>query len=166
MEEVKIPPRIKYFPEKGYRRYYKDVVLPYNWALGPTWTKFFDGLNEEKILGTRCKNCNKTLVPARTFCPGCYEDMEEWVELPQEGNIETWTLVNHKYYGQIKEPPYIVAQIHLDKADCSLTHFIGGFDLADSEKVKERMKAGARVKAVWSKEKHADIYDIAYFEPI
>jgi len=32
--------------------------------------------------------------------------------------------------------------------------------------VRRKMKTVSRVKAVWSKEKHGDIYDIAYFKPI
>lgn len=154
------------FPEKEYKTGRHDTVLPYHWALGATWTRFFDGLKEEKILGTRCKNCNKVLVPARTFCPRCYEDMEEWVEVGPEGTVDTWCLVDYKYYGQIKEPPYIIAQIRLDGADCGMTHFIGGFDLSDPDKVRGKIKTGTRVNAVWNKEKHADIYDIAYFEPV
>ena len=143
-----------------------DIVLPYNWALGPAWIRFFDGLKEGKILGTKCKKCGKVLVPARTFCPTCYEDMEEWVEVGQEGSVETWCLVNYKHYGQIKEPPYVIAQIHLDGADCGFNHFIRGFDLSDVDKVSDKVKLGMKVKAVWRKERHSDIYDIDYFAPV
>ena len=175
-EEVKFPrvfdcgikfPEYK-FPPKEYKTGKQDIILPFNWALGQTWTRFFDGLKEEKIFGTKCKKCNKLLVPARSFCPGCYKDMEEeeWVEVAQEGTVDTWCLVNYTYYNQIKEPPYIIAQIQLDNTDCSITHFIGGFDLSDPDTVSKKMESVARVKTVWSKKKNADIYDIAYFEPI
>ena len=151
---------------KEYRTTRNDVALPYKWALGSTWTRFFDGLKEERILGIKCKKCGKVFVPARTFCPNCFESMEEWLEVAQEGTVESWALVNNKFYGQVKEPPYVAALIHLDGADCNFNHFIGGFDLSDIQKVKETIEIGTRVKAVWSKEKHADIYDIAYFEPV
>jgi len=151
--------------EKDYKTVKRIVRLPYSWALGPVWSRFFDGLKEEKILGTKCKKCGKVLVPARTFCSGCFEDMEEWVELEQEGKVETFCVVNYKHLGQIKDPPYIIAQIRLDGADCCFNHFIDGFDLSNTQKVNERIKIGTRVKAVWSKEKNSDIYDIAYFEP-
>ena len=150
---------------KEYKTVRRNIQLPYYWALGPVWSRFFDGLKEEKIFGTKCKKCSRVLVPARTFCPRCFEDMEEWVGVAQEGSVETFCLVNYKYYGQIKEPPYIIARIRLDGTDCSFNHFIGGFDLSDLQSVNERIKIGTRVKAVWSKEKHGDIYDIAYFEP-
>lgn len=154
------------FPPKEYKTGKKDITLPYNWALGPTWSRFFDGLKEEKIFGTRCNKCKKLLVPARTFCPGCYEDMVDWVEVSQEGVLETWCLVNYSYYGQPKEPPYIIAQIRLDNTDCGFTHFVGGFDISNIDEVRKRLKAGTRLKAVWNDKKNGDIYDISYFKPL
>ena len=151
---------------KDYRVTVNDIDLPYNWSLGATWTRFFDGLKDGKIFGTKCKKCGKVFVPARSFCPDCLEDMEEWIEIAQEGIVESWTLVNNKYPVQVKEPPYAVASIHLDGADCNFIHFINGFDLSDISKVGEKVKIGTRVKAVWSEKRSADIYDIAYFEPI
>jgi len=151
---------------KEYRTGTKDVVLPYNWALGQTWSRFFDALKEEKILGTRCRSCLKVLVPARSFCPGCYKDMEEWVEVGQEGSVETWCLVNYRYPGQTLEPPYVIAQIRLDGASCGFTHLVGGFDLTRPDEVRQRMRRGMRVRAVWREEKRGDIHDIAYFRPL
>lgn len=151
---------------KEYRTIRNDVALPYQWALGKTWSRFFDGLNEEKILGTKCAQCGKVFVPARTFCPECFTDMTDWVEVKAEGEILTWTLVTAKYYGQVKEPPYIVATIQLEGADCGFHHFIGGVNLADLKKMRQRLKAGMKVKAIWRPEKRADIFDIACFEPV
>ena len=151
---------------KDYRTTRNDITLPYEWALGPTWTRFFDGLKEEKILGNKCKECGKVFVPARPFCPDCYDDMDEWVEVGQEGTIESWALVCNEYIGQVKEPPYAVALIHLDGADCNFNHFVSGFDLSDLDQVRARLKTGTRVKAVWNKDKRADIYDLAFFEPV
>jgi len=150
---------------KEYRTGTKDVVLPYNWALGQTWSRFFEALKEEKILGTRCRSCLKVLVPARSFCPGCYRDMEEWV-VGQEGSVETWCLVNYRYLGQTLEPPYIIAQIRLDGASCGFTHLVGGFDLTRPDEVRQRMRRGMRVRAVWREEKRGDIHDIAHFRPL
>jgi len=151
---------------KEYRTIRNDVALPYRWSLGPVWTRFFDGLKDEKIFGTKCARCNNVLVPARPFCPGCSGENAEWVEVGQEGSVQSWTLVKTQYYGQVKEPPYIMALIRLDGADCSFSHFIGGIDVSDDNTVKKHIDIGTRVKAVWSQNKDADIYDIAYFEPV
>jgi len=151
---------------KEYRTIRNDVALPYQWALGKTWTRFFDGLKEEKILGTKCTQCGKVFVPARTFCPECFTDMMQWVEAGKEGKLLSWTLVKAKYLGQVKEPPYVIAQIQLAGTNCGFHHFIGGIDLSDIKKVRQKLKTGAKVRAVWSPEKKADILDIACFAPV
>ena len=117
-------------------------------------------------MGTKCTQCGKVFVPARTFCPVCLSDMAEWVEVKPEGEILTWTFVSAKYYGQVKDPPYIIATIKLVGTDCGFHHFIGGFDLTDVKKIRQKLKTGAKVKAVWRPEKKAEILDIAYFAPL
>ncbi|MFB3925009.1 MAG: Zn-ribbon domain-containing OB-fold protein [Syntrophales bacterium] len=151
---------------KEYRTIRNDVALPYQWALGSTWTRFFDGLKEEKILATKCLKCGKISIPARSFCPECFADRMEWVEAGQEGKIMTWTLVNAKYYGQVKDPPYVIALIQLDGTDCGFSHYIGGIDLSDLKKVRQKLKTGTKVKAVWNPEKKAAIQDIEFFTPV
>ncbi len=143
-----------------------EVVVPYELAVGRTWSKFYDTLKEEKIIGTKCRGCNRVFIPPRTFCPRCFEEMDEWVEVSQEGTLETWVLVNMPFYGQQLKIPYISAQIRLDGSDTGFTHQIGGFDVSDFDKVREKVKLGGRVKAVWSKEKKGDVLDIAFFEII
>jgi hypothetical protein len=143
-----------------------EVVVPYELAVGHTWSKFYDNLKEEKIIGTKCSGCNRVFIPPRTFCPRCFDEMDEWVEVSQEGTLETWALVNMPFYGQQLKIPYISAQIRLDGSDTGFTHQIGGFDVSDFDKVREKVKLGGRVKAVWSKEKRGDILDIAFFEII
>ena len=150
--------------KEEHRTIKSEVVVPYELAVGPTWSKFFDGLKEERILGTKCNKCNRVFVPPRAFCPRCFVDTKEWVEVGQEGTVENWVLVDYAYYGQMLKIPFITAQIRLDGSGTGFLHQIGGLDLSDLDKVRERVKIGGRVKAVWSKEKHGDIFDIAYFE--
>ena len=142
-----------------------EVWLPYRFGVGPTFKRFFDGLMDKKLLGNKCPKCSKTFVPARTFCPECYVDMDEWVELSQEGEVITWTLCNHEFYGMPVAPPFIAGLIKLDGADCSLLHLIGGFDLSSQDSVAERISHGIRVKAVWKEERVGSILDIMHFQP-
>jgi hypothetical protein len=151
---------------KEYRTLHTTVDLPYELAFGATLTRFFDGLSEEKILGTRCPKCGRVLVPARSFCPRCFIDLDQWVEVGQMGTVETWSLVSYRYFGMAKTPPYITALIRLDGADVSLTHLVGGIDLSSLEMVRTHLSIGTRVKAVWAKEKPGSIFDIEYFVPV
>lgn len=143
-----------------------NVWLPYRFALGPVFYRWFEGLKEEKIWGSRCPQCKKVLVPARSFCPECNQDMDEWVELSPEGRVVTWTLAAKEFFGAPAHPPLISALIRLDGADCELLHLIAGFDVSDPEAVKQKVKKGARVRAVWNEEKKGSMLDLEYFEPI
>lgn len=143
-----------------------QVSLPYNWAMGPVTTRFYEYLQQRKIMGTRCDRCNRVLVPARKFCSDCFETTSEWVEVSSEGTIRTWVLINFSYEGQPKEPPYILGIIDLDGADVGLPHFIGGVDMTDMEAVERRVRIGGRVKAVWKDKPEGYILDIEYFQPI
>ena len=143
-----------------------DVWLPYTFSVGPTFSRFYEGLKEEKILGNQCPDCGKILVPARTFCPDCFVDMGEWIEVSQEGKVITWTLANDEFFAMPAEPPFIGALIRLEGTACNFLHLIGGFDLSNPDSVRSKIKRGTRVRAVWNKEKTGHMLDIKYFEPV
>jgi uncharacterized OB-fold protein len=151
---------------KEYKTIETEVRLPYRLAYGETWTRFFEGMRQEMILGSRCPKCNRVLVPARTFCPRCFIDTLEWIECSQEGTVVAWCLTNYRYFAQPIEPPFISALIRLDGTDVNFLHLIGGFDMSDLDTVRKKVKNGMRVKAVWKKEKKGHILDIKYFTPV
>ncbi len=147
---------------KNYSTLRHTVWLPYNFAVGPVFFRFYEGLKEGKILGNQCPKCKKTLVPARTFCPSCYVDMGDWKEVSQEGAIVSWTVANKPFLGMPIDPPFIAALIRLDGTDCSFLHLVGGFD---TDTLNRKIKKGTRVRAFWSTEKKGHLMDIQYFRP-
>jgi uncharacterized OB-fold protein len=151
---------------KEFKTIKTEIRLPYELAYGATWTRFFEGMENEIIYGTKCSKCGRVLVPARSFCPRCFVDTDEWVETAQEGTLTAWSYVNYKYFGQPIEPPFIGALIRLDGTDVDFLHLIGGFDLSDFDLVRKTVKNGMRVKAVWSDERKGNVLDIKYFEPV
>jgi len=140
--------------------------LPYRWSMGPVFTRFFEELKKRRIMGTKCPECGRVLVPARGFCPRCFVDTKEWVQVSDKGTIKTWTVCDFAFSGQPKEPPYIQGLIDLDGADTALSHFIGDVDLSVIENVKDKVKIGMRVEAKWVDEPKGNIRDIEYFKPI
>ena len=136
-----------------------NVWLPYQLSLGPVFNRFFEGMKEGKIWANRCPSCKKVLVPARTFCPDCNVNMDEWVEASQEGQVVSWVGAAQAVYGAPVDAPFIGALIRLDGTDCGFLHLIGEIDAAE-------MKRGTRVKAVWNSEKSGWMTDIKYFAPV
>jgi hypothetical protein len=143
-----------------------EVIIEYSLAVGPTWNRFFEGLSMQKIFGTRCPACGRVLVPARAFCPRCFEEMNEWVELSQEGTVEGWIFVNYEYFGMPVKPPFVCGNIRLDGADCGFVHLIGGFEYEKIEDVRKHVHNGIRVRVEWNPQQPGNIFDIKHFKPI
>jgi len=141
------------------------IVLPYRWSMGPVFTRFFDELINKRIMGTKCSSCERVLVPSRRFCPRCFIDTTEWVQVSEKGTVKTWTLITYEFEGQPMPPPYIIGLIDLDGADTALSHFIGGIDLSDLEKALNKVWIGMSVQAKWRDKPQGNILDIEYFEP-
>ena len=85
-------------------------------------------LNEHKLMGTRCKQCQALYLPPRPICIKCYSHDMEWVQMGGKGQLVAFTTVavgtplmveqgydreNHYCSGivQVEEGPKISAQI-------------------------------------------------------
>ncbi len=145
-----------------------NISLPYRWSMGPVITRFFQGFQDKKILGTNCTKCSRVLVPARKFCPRCYIELgeETWLEVANTGLIRSWVLINFAYEGQPKKPPYLLGVIELEGADVGFTHFLGGVDVNNVEELEREIKIGRKVEAVWKDQREGNIFDIEYFQPV
>ena len=59
-------------------------------------------LNEEKLMGTRCKGCGTQYVPPRSICVDCYGSDMEWIEMNGRGRLAAFTCINIP-------PPFMIA---------------------------------------------------------
>jgi len=95
------------------------LALPYTYFGGRVGSKFITTLRDEKkILGVRCKTCNKIFVPPRQTCAVCMEDLREnWVELKKEGKVTNYTVIRYDDKHLPRKAPFILALIQLIGAD-------------------------------------------------
>jgi uncharacterized OB-fold protein len=144
--------KIEYHPE-----------LLYAWDAGYAVGKFLQGLKEGKILGIRCRKCDRILVPPRAFCELCFVPLDEWVELKDTGRVNTFSISYISWDVRRLEKPEIPAVIEIDGASpgIGILHLLG-------EVKPEEVKVGMKVKAVWKKESEriGAITDILYFKPL
>lgn len=139
--------------------------LEYDVHLGRTWGRFMGGLTEKKILANSCPECARVFVPPQAYCESCFVSTDEWQELPQEGEVEVFTVAWQGFRGGPK-PPYAIAGIRLAGASTLLMHYVRGLDLSDPSAVSGQLKPGDRVRAVWAEERTGQIMDITHFEKI
>jgi uncharacterized protein len=60
-------------------------------------------LNEEKIMGTRCKKCGALFAPPRPICIRCHRSEMAWIEMEGEGKLSAFTCI-------AVGPPFMIAQ--------------------------------------------------------
>lgn len=134
--------------------------LEYSFTAGRATSRFLEGVAKKKLLGQRCPVCRKVYVPPRGACPTDGVPTEEEVELPHQGTVTTFCVVNVSFYGQEMETPYVSALILLDGSDLPIMHLI-------QEVPYDQVHMGMRVEAVWvpDEEIGPTLESIRYFRP-
>ena len=141
--------------------------LAFNYAAGEAASRFLIALRDEKkIYGTRCPSCLRLLVPARSFCPRCFIDTTEWIEVGPVGTLVAFafdqSLQSHARASQEYADPnkrLCLGLIRFEGADTSLVHRIG-------EVNPDTLRVGVLVAPVFIETRSGNILDIAYFKPV
>lgn len=140
-----------------------EASQPFNWSVGKHGSYFLQQLRDKrKIVGIKCPGCQRVYVPPRPVCGHCFKGLtlDDIIPVSDEGTVYVCTIVQFGFVDPstgIQRPvPYTWAFVKLDGADTCLTHFL---DSTDPEKVK----VGARVKAVFEEKRTGNLMDIKHF---
>ena len=133
------------------------MEYPYRRSLGPVLGRFFTGLRDGKIEGTRTRE-GRVLVPPSEYDPDTGAAVDGFVEVGMSGVVTTWAWVSQPLESHILDRPFAWALIRLDGADTAMLHAV---DAGDSE----RMRTGMRVTVRWNETRGEGIRDIACFVP-
>jgi uncharacterized OB-fold protein len=100
-----------------------------------------DRLPRYRLVGGRCKRCNRRHYPPRPRCPYCGGDVEH-IELPKTGTLESFTVVYQVAEDDRDKSPLYVGLVRLDDG----TRVVGQLtDIIDPS----QLKPGLRVEAVF-----------------
>lgn len=143
------------------------IDLAYKHSYGPYYGRMFDMLGSEgRLMGTRCSNCQRVLLPARAICDVCFAPTDKFDEVSDTGVLQAFSIIHMEFVGQTRKPPYVYAEIVLDGCATRLIHNVAGdFDVANAD---EHLKVGMKVKAVWRdvEQRVGTLEDIDFFEPV
>ncbi|WP_019873353.1 Zn-ribbon domain-containing OB-fold protein [Sporichthya polymorpha] len=144
------------------------VTIPGQWNFGYTYfagrvaSAFFHELKNKRIMGSRCPQCVRVLVPARGFCDACYAPTErDLVEVGTTGTVETFTILTEPFPG-LPEPPVVVALVLLEGSDSAVLNAVTGIDLGDLDAAAARLLAGMRVGVEFRAECEGRITDFHF----
>ena len=110
---------------------------------------FFAGLSNGKLLGPRCGRCAYTYATPRLACATCGGETD-WVELPRDGRVHTFTTC---YFGSeefLKETPFHLVLVEFSGVDTLLLARLigpeGPEDIRIGMKVTARFRRNSRLK--------------------
>ena len=139
---------------------HQDLKVPYRYSMGGVPSKFFIEIRDnQKIMGIRCPSCDVVFIPPRSTCGRCFSQLQEWVEVGNQGTLETYTQVRYSTPVQPAAAPFYYGIIKPDGADTGLAHMVG--DLKGKEP-----RIGMRLQAVFKEERQGNMLDILYFKPV
>ncbi|MDQ7842906.1 MAG: Zn-ribbon domain-containing OB-fold protein [Armatimonadota bacterium] len=145
-------------------------ALEYGWDTGEAIGRFLAGLRAGKIYGVRCRRCGRTVTPPRAFCELDFKPMDEWVELPPTGTVNTFSVCYVTWDMKPLRKPQVPAVIEIDGTTprVGFLHLLGGLRGTSVEAVHRQVQIGMPVRAVWkpARERSGAITDILYFEPV
>ncbi len=145
-------------------------MLEYGWDAGVAISRFLESLKAGKILGVRCRVCGRTVTPPRAFCELDFKPVDEWVELPSTGTINTYSICYITWDMKPLRKPQIPAVIEIDGTTprVGFLHLIGGVRGTSVEAIRNQLHVAMPVRAVWKKphQREGSITDILYFEPM
>jgi uncharacterized OB-fold protein len=140
-----------------------EPEVQFSWSLGPAMSRFLADLKKGKIVARKCRKCRRVIVPPRMFCEHCYGPTDEWVDLPDTGTVETFSISYLDADARRIKEPILVGVVSIDGASPlhGFMHYFGGMK-------PEELHIGMKVKAVWKpeNEREGSINDIKYFEPL
>jgi uncharacterized protein len=135
-------------------------ISTYNFRLDDRGLKLLtEGFKDKKIQGIKCSSCGTVYVPGPTFCRKCFIDIDDVVEVKDEGEVMSFSVEMADVHGTPLEQFRVTAMIKPDGCDTWMVGTITGIDWHD-------VKIGMRVKAIWAEERSGIFTDIDRFEPV
>ena len=97
-------------------------------------------LNEERLMGSRCKKCGALSVPPRSICIKCYSSQMDWVEMRGEGKLAAFTCISVGppfmiVEGYDRKRPYVSGVVALEEGTRAVAR-IEGVDGSKPETIK------------------------------
>ena len=109
-----------------------------------TIEQFYKFMNEGKVMGAKCRNCGKIMLPPRPICTQCYSENLEWIEIGKRGRLLTYTII-HVAPPQFQHlTPYAVGIVELENG----LRLPGMIRDVDFDKIKIGMELEIEVEPV------------------
>jgi uncharacterized OB-fold protein len=107
--------------ETEYMVIYRPHGVLYHHSYGLV-SKFFRGLIDRQLLGTKCPKCKTVYCPPRVHCwnPACRVAETKWIELPLKGKVHTFSVMLFSADAFLEMLPFVLGYVQIKGADTAL----------------------------------------------
>ncbi|MBI2981821.1 MAG: Zn-ribbon domain-containing OB-fold protein [Deltaproteobacteria bacterium] len=117
---------------------------------------WFAGLANKRLLGTRCQKCRYGFATPKLSCMECGGECD-WVEMPLEGKVHTFTVCEFGSEEFLKETPFLLCLVEFEGFNTLLLSRLIGLDPKEASLNWVGMKVKAKFRRN-SKFKPTDVY--------
>ncbi|MFX1288216.1 MAG: Zn-ribbon domain-containing OB-fold protein [Promethearchaeota archaeon] len=137
------------------------VRADFSFWVGRYLDKFYDNLENKKVIGNKCLKCGTVFVPPRKICGNCNVVIpleENWVDLPDTGTLVNYTITPYRINDRTdrKAKNLLLGMVKIDGSDTSIIYRL--LDLNPNE-----VKIGMKLKIEWTEKPKGDPSDIKGF---
>lgn len=107
--------------EQDYMVIYRPHGVLYHHSYGLV-SKFFKGLVDGQLYGTKCPKCETVYCPPRVHCwnPNCRVGRTQWIELPLKGVVHTFSIMLFSADAFLEQLPFVLGYVQVEKAHTAL----------------------------------------------
>lgn len=150
------------FTQNRFLHFHDELDAQFAWDTGIAIGAFLSGLRDGIILGAKCHQCHRIIVPPRIVCEWCFRPIQDFFPLKDTGVVNTFSLCYVTWDVKRISEPEIPAVIEIDGASKlhGILHKLGEISPQD-------VHIGMKVQAVWKpvEQRTGSITDIRYFRP-
>ncbi len=130
-------------------------IKAYHYTPGPLGLRWLEGIKKGIIMAAKCKKCGNIFIPPKIYCPKCFSEVEDLVELREKPYLASYTIIYRDFNGERLSTPVIVGLVRFKGVDGGLIHYIEG--------PVEKLAIGASLEPVFRSERRGSITDIEHF---
>jgi len=108
--------------------------------------RFLRGLQEGRIVASKCKKCGKSYLPPKAYCVDCFAPIETYQEIGPEGKVTAVTESHVSFDGKRLKTPRTFVYVEFRGVTGGLVQTAGGRGVEIGEKVAPKFKPASKRK--------------------
>ena len=126
------------------RSWTDEIPFHYEYTAGVAGERFLRGLQEGRIIASRCKKCGKSYLPPKVYCTDCFAPIETYKEVGPEGRVAAMTESHVGFDGGHLRTPRTFVFVSFQGVTGGLVQVASGRGIEIGGKVVPRFRPSSR----------------------